>query len=120
VTATTPAGSPTFTIRTAKDLSGVPNQITLGNGAGTAFSNGATLELFTMSSGTSGGDLASVVPTGAYRSLTFTRQFESWLAQSGSQQLTCSETTGLLQVLEVVPEPATIVLLAGIGLCAAT
>jgi len=85
---------------------------------GTTFANGTTLDLFTLSSGTAGGDLASLVATGAYGSLTFTRQIDTWLAQSGSQQLSFSETTGQLQVFQVVPEPATAVLL--VGGCVAT
>lgn len=79
---------------------------------GSLFPTGTTLDLFSFS-GTAAGDLASVVATGSYGPLTFTRAADLWTSSAGGQQLEFSETTGRLAIAAVVPEPGTLALLAG-------
>ena len=80
-----------------------------------AFPDNSTFDLFAFS-GTPAGTFTSVTANGSYGSLTFMKQAGVWIAQSGSQTLSFTESTG--NVL-IVPEPATAALggAAGIGLC---
>lgn len=76
---------------------------------GSRFSSGTVFDLFTFAGGATG-DLASVIATGSYGSLTFTRSGESWTALAGGQTLTFVETTGQLAI---VPEPTAAIMAAG-------
>lgn len=79
------------------------------------FPDNTTFDLFAFS-GTPAGTFSSVTANGSYGSLTFVKQAGVWTAQSGSQTLSFTESTG--NVL-VVPEPATAAFggAAAIGLC---
>ncbi|MFM7243578.1 MAG: beta strand repeat-containing protein [Planctomycetaceae bacterium] len=79
------------------------------------FPDNTTFNLFAFS-GSPSGSFSSVSAAGSYGALTFVKQGGVWTAQSGSQTLTFTESSG--NVL-VVPEPAAPMLLVAGGFAAA-
>jgi fibronectin-binding autotransporter adhesin len=79
------------------------------------FPDNTTLDLFNFG-GSPAGTFASVTATGTYGSLTFVKTAGVWTAQSGTQTLSFTESTGNVIV---VPEPTTAALggVSVIGLC---
>lgn len=102
---------------TITNPSGLTYGGTLTLAFGSLFPTGTTLDLFSFS-GTAAGDLTSLVATGSYGSLTFTRAADLWTSSAGGQTLEFSETTGRLAITAVVPEPGTLAILAGAALVA--
>jgi autotransporter-associated beta strand protein len=79
------------------------------------FPDYTSLDLFSFG-GSPAGTFSSVTATGTYGSLTFVKSAGVWTAQSGTQTLSFTESTGNVIV---VPEPATAALggVSVIGLC---
>ncbi|MBU6222796.1 MAG: hypothetical protein KGR24_08610, partial [Planctomycetes bacterium] len=79
------------------------------------FPDNTSFDLFNFS-GTPAGTFATVTASGSYGSLNFVKNAGVWTAQSGSQTISFTESSG--NVL-VVPEPATAALggAAAIGFC---
>ena len=107
----TTAGS-TYDSILISDPSGLAYSGALQFSFGSTLADNTTLNLFSFS-GTPTGTFTTVTASGSYGALTFTKTNGVWTAQSGTQTISFTESTG--NVL-IVPEPSVVALL---GCCAA-